>query len=141
MLVGASAVILSVKSALDHIFGGHDHDSKRDLWISILVARFKAFLMVLILDLLVAMLYIFYRFSPDRPPAPLPALIGALVAAVLLWLGRGIIGWYVATVGTAWAFGAAGALAVVLVWIFVSACTALLGAECAKCLDRQWAGS
>ncbi len=195
MLIGATAVIMSMKSALDHIFGGHDHASARELWMSILIARFKSFLMVLILavlvgvslllsvianattaalasrlpewlqatglfdptgidlalfdpaalantligmTLMVAMLYIFYRFFPDRPPARLPALIGALAAAILLWLGRGIIGWYVATVGSAWAFGAAGALAVVLIWIFVSACAALLGAECAKCMDRDW---
>lgn len=183
MLIGATAVIMSMKSALDHIFGGHDHATTRELWISIVKARFKAFLMVLILAfliavsllltalaagmtraidtrlpewvawidldlaawanagigalLLTALLYIFYRLFPDRPPARRPALIGALVAVGLFSLSKGILEWYVAKVSGAWAFGTAGALAVVLFWIFVSANTALLGAVCAKCLDRE----
>lgn len=181
MLIGATAVIMSMKSALDHIFGGHDHASTRELWMSILKARFKAFLMVLILAfliavsllltafaggmtqaigtrlpewaawmdlaawanagigalLLTALLYIFYRLFPDRPPARQPAFIGALVAVALFSLSKGILEWYIAKVSGAWAFGTAGALAVVLFWIFVSANTALLGAVCAKCLDRE----
>lgn len=179
MLVGATAVIMSMKSALDHIFGGHDHATARELWMSILIARFKSFLMVLILAILVAcsllltalaggmnkaigtalpewmdlaawanmaigallltaLFYIFYRFFPDRPPSRKPALIGALVAVGLFSLSKGIIGWYVAKVSGAWAFGAAGALAVVLFWIFMSANTVLLGAVCAKCINRDW---
>lgn len=181
MLIGATAVIMSMKSALDHIFGGHDHATTRELWMSIVKARFKAFLMVLILAfliavsllltafaagmtraigtrlpewvawvdlaawanagigalLLTALLYIFYRLFPDRPPARRPALIGALVAVGLFSLSKGILEWYVAKVSGAWAFGTAGALAVVLFWIFVSANTALLGAVCAKCVDRE----
>lgn len=180
MLIGATAVIMSMKSALDHIFGGKDHESARELWIAILMARFKSFLMVLILAaligvsllltalasglnqaigsslpdwmdlatwtnvtigalLLTALLYIFYRFFPDHPPAPRSALMGALLAVALLSLSKGIIGWYVERTSGAWAFGAAGALAVVLFWIFMSANIALLGAVSAKCIDRDWA--
>jgi len=182
MLIGATAVIMSMKSALDHIFGGHDYATTRELWMSIVKARFKAFLMVLILTFLIAvsllltafaggmtqaidnrlpewaawldlaawanaaigalllttLLYIFYRLFPDRPPARRAALVGALVAVSLFSLSKGILGWYVAKVSGAWAFGTAGALAVVLFWIFVSANTALLGAVCAKCLDREF---
>lgn len=178
MLIGATAVIMSMKSALDHIFGGHDHASAKEVWLSIVKARFKAFVMVLILAslvaisllltaiaggmtraignrlpdwvdlaawanvgigalLLTALFYIFYRFFPDRPPNRQPALIGALVAVGLFSLSKGIIGWYVAKVSGAWAFGAAGALVVVLFWIFMSANTVLLGAVCAKCINRE----
>lgn len=178
MLVGATAVIMSMKSALDHIFGGIDHTSARALWLGIVKARFKSFLMVLILASLVAvstlltavagalhqainsrlpdwldlaawantaiglllltsLFYIFYRFFPDRPPRRKPALIGALVGVGLFSLSKGIIGWYVAKVSGAWAFGAAGALAVVLFWIFMSANTVLFGAVFAKCINRQ----
>ncbi|MGH1357942.1 MAG: YihY/virulence factor BrkB family protein [Burkholderiaceae bacterium] len=179
MLIGATAVIMSMKSALDHIFGGHDYVSARALWLSIIKARFKGFFMVLVLAslvavstvltaiagglnraigarlpewvdlaawantgigllLLTALFFIFYRFFPDRPPRRKPALLGALVGVGLFSLGKGIIGWYVAKVSGAWAFGAAGALAVVLFWIFMSANTVLLGAVCAKCINRDW---
>ena len=100
----------------------------------------KAFTTIAGALLLTALLYIFYRFFPDYPPALKPALIGALVAVGLFSLSKRVIEWYVATVAGAWAFGTAGALALVLFWIFMSANAALLGAVCAKCLDRElWA--
>lgn len=182
MLIGGTAVIMSLKAALDHIFGSNNFASGRAVLLGIVTARFKAFAMVLILAVLliasllfnviaggistavntsfiggalpdwfdlagwlntgagacvVALLfYIVYRFFPDQPPTPRGALTGALVSVVLLALGKGAITWYVSTVGTASAFGAAGALAVILVWIFISANIVLLGAECAKSCDQ-----
>lgn len=177
MVVGATAVIMSMKGALDHVFGSVDHERALDLWISIVVARFKAFAMVLLLTALLGasllatavsgtmagalggnlpewvdvagwsnaafalavlwlLVFICYRFFPDRPPGSRAALAGAAVTVILFAGGQGAITWYVGTVGTASAFGAAGALAVFLVWIYGSALFFLLGAEVAKGLDR-----
>jgi len=184
MLIGGTAVIMSLKAALDHIFGTTNFATGRAVLMGIVTARFKAFAMVLILaGLLISSLmfnviaggistvvstsfiggalpdwvdlagwlnsaagvcvvtllfYIIYRFFPDRPPSGRAALVGALVSVVLLALGKRAISWYIGTVGTASAFGAAGALAVILVWIFISANIVLLGAECAKSCDRTF---
>ncbi len=55
--------------------------------------------------------------------------IGALVTATLFTLGKALIGVYIGRSGIATAFGAAGSLVVVLVWVYYSAQIFLLGAE------------
>ena len=55
--------------------------------------------------------------------------IGALVTATLFSLGKALIGVYIGRSGIATAFGAAGSLVVVLVWVYYSAQIFLLGAE------------
>ncbi|MEZ5654121.1 MAG: YihY/virulence factor BrkB family protein [Burkholderiaceae bacterium] len=178
MVIGATAVIMSMKGALDHVFGRIDHERARDLWIGILIARFKSFAMVLLLSVLLGaslfatavagtavgaigehmpdwidlagwtntgfafavlwlLVFICYRFFPDRPPSSRASFWGALITALLFGAGKRLISWYVTTVGTASAFGAAGALAVFLIWIYINAMVFLLGAECAKNLDHR----
>ena len=55
--------------------------------------------------------------------------IGALVTAALFSLGKALIGLYIGHSGIATAFGAAGSLVLVLVWVYYSAQIFLLGAE------------
>ena len=58
----------------------------------------------------------------------------ALVATVLFLAGQLAIGLYLGNSATASAFGAAGSLAVLMLWIYYSAAVFLLGAE----LNRFW---
>jgi membrane protein len=55
--------------------------------------------------------------------------IGALVTAALFTLGKYLIGLYIAKAGIADAYGAAGSLVVLLIWVYYSAQIFLLGAE------------
>jgi len=55
--------------------------------------------------------------------------IGATVTALLFSVGKLLIGLYLGRTGIASAFGAAGSLAVLLVWVYYSAQIFLLGAE------------
>lgn len=55
--------------------------------------------------------------------------IGATVTALMFEIGKLLIGLYVGKSGIASSFGAAGSLAVLLVWIYYSAQIFLLGAE------------
>ena len=57
--------------------------------------------------------------------------LGALVATVLFSIGKHLLALYLAHAGTASAFGAAGSLAVLMMWLFFSAGVFLLGAEVA----------
>jgi membrane protein len=59
------------------------------------------------------------------------AALGAFVATVLFIAGKYFLALYLARAGTASAFGAAGSLAIVLMWLFFSAAIFLLGAEIA----------
>jgi membrane protein len=55
--------------------------------------------------------------------------VGALVTALLFEAGKLLIGLYLGKTGVASSFGAAGSLAVLLVWVYYSAQVFLLGAE------------
>lgn len=62
--------------------------------------------------------------------------LGAVVASVLFNLGKSVFGLYLARAGTADAFGAAGSLAVILMWLFYSAAVFLYGVAFARVLQE-----
>ena len=55
--------------------------------------------------------------------------LGSVVTALLFTVGKFLIGLYIGKTGVASAFGAAGSLVVVLLWVYYSAQIFLLGAE------------
>ena len=55
--------------------------------------------------------------------------IGAAVTALLFTIGKSLIGLYIGKSSVASAFGAAGSMVVLLVWVYYSAQIFLLGAE------------
>ena len=64
------------------------------------------------------------------------AWAGAWFAAVLFWLGQELLGWYLSSVGIISAYGAAGSLIVLLLWVYYSSQVVFLGAEFTKALYR-----
>jgi membrane protein len=73
-----------------------------------------------------------YKVLPDRPIAWGDVLVGAVVTAVLFTIGKSLIGWYIGSSAVASTYGAAGALIVLLLWVYYSAQIFLLGAEFTK---------
>ena len=73
-----------------------------------------------------------YKVLPDAKLSWRDVLIGAVVTALLFNLGKFLIGLYLAHSALASSYGAAGALIVVLLWIYYSAQIFLLGAEFTK---------
>jgi membrane protein len=73
-----------------------------------------------------------YKVLPDAELSWRDVLIGAMVTALLFNLGKFLIGLYLAHSAVASSYGAAGALIVVLLWIYYSAQIFLLGAEFTK---------
>ncbi|GAB7535601.1 YihY/virulence factor BrkB family protein [Burkholderia sp. 22PA0099] len=69
------------------------------------------------------------KFLPDAHVTRRDALTGGVVSAVLFSAGKKLFAIYLAHAGTASAFGAAGSLAVLLMWLYFSAAVLLLGAE------------
>jgi len=69
------------------------------------------------------------KFLPDAKVLWRDALVGGLVAAVLFTAGKKLFALYLAHAGMASSFGAAGSLAVLLMWLYFSAAVLLLGAE------------
>jgi membrane protein len=77
-----------------------------------------------------------YKILPDRLVDWRDVTVGALVTAFLFTIGKSLIGWYIGSSAFASSYGAAGALMVVLLWVYYSAQIFLLGAE----FTRAWAG-
>ena len=71
------------------------------------------------------------KLLPDAPVPWRAATVGGVATAVLFSLGKQLFARYLAYAGTANAFGAAGSLAVLMMWLFFSAAVFLLGAEVA----------
>jgi membrane protein len=69
------------------------------------------------------------KFLPDAPVEWRDAMVGGVVSALLFSAGKKLFALYLTHAGTASAFGAAGSLAVLLMWLYFSAAVLLLGAE------------
>jgi membrane protein len=88
-----------------------------------------------LLQLLVALLVLAFAFAallkflPDAVVLWRDAMVGGVVAAVLFSAGKKLFALYLAHAGMANSFGAAGSLAVLLMWLYFSAVVLLLGAE------------
>jgi membrane protein len=80
--------------------------------------------------LLVALMFgLIYKVMPRARVAWGDVWLGALLAALLFTLGKVLIGAYIGRSGLASAYGAAGSLVVILLWVYFSAQILLIGAE------------
>jgi membrane protein len=84
---------------------------------------------VVSLALLTTLFALVYRYVPRADIAWSDVWLGAAVTAVLFIIGRYLIGLYLGTAGIGSAFGAAGSLVVLLMWVYYTAQIFLLGAE------------
>lgn len=73
-----------------------------------------------------------YKILPDRQLSWRDVAVGAVVTAFMFTVGKTAIGMYIGSSSVASSYGAAGALVIVLVWIYYSSQIFLLGAEFTK---------
>ena len=85
--------------------------------------------LVLNFALLTVLFGMIYKWMPSVRVAWPDVLVGAACTALLFMLGRALIGLYIGKSGVASAFGAAGSVVAVMVWIYYSAQVFLIGAE------------
>ena len=78
---------------------------------------------------------VLFKVLPDAEITWRDAAVGGAVTAVLFTIGKTAIGLYLGTADPGSAFGAAGSLALLLVWIYYSALIVLVGAE----FTQAWA--
>jgi membrane protein len=119
-LLMVSLVLSALVSALGKLWGPAFKDWET---IAHLIDILVSFGMV---TLLFAMIY---KFIPRVRIAWRDVWVGAAVTAVLFAVGKVLIGLYLGKSTVASAFGAAGSLAVMMVWVYYSAQIFLLGAE------------
>jgi membrane protein len=88
-----------------------------------------------IVTLLFAMIY---KIVPDVVITWGDVWIGAAATALLYTIGKYLIGVYLGTSSTASAYGAAGSLVVILIWVYYSAQILFLGAEFTKVYAQRF---
>jgi membrane protein len=87
---------------------------------------------VVSLILLAVLFAAVYKVLPDRHLQWRDVIIGAVVTSVLFTIGKSLIGWYIGSSAVASTYGAAGGFIVLLLWVYYSVQTFLLGAEFTK---------
>jgi membrane protein len=128
-LLLVSLVVSTVLTAVGSLFGD---------WQTGVVGQIVQTLIdAAVITVLFAMIY---RFLPDAKIAWRDVWLGAAVTAVLFVLGKFLIGLYLGRSTVASAFGAAGSLAVLLVWLYYSAQIFLFGAEFTRAYANRRAG-
>jgi membrane protein len=88
--------------------------------------------------LIAALFAAMFKVLPDAPITWRDVGIGALVSTVLFEGGKYAIAFYVGQSNVASSYGAAGALIVLLVWIYYSAQIFLVGAEFTRAFARRY---
>ncbi len=103
----------------------------------ILLTVINAIVSFLLISVLFAAIY---KVLPDRPIQWRDVIVGSAVTALLFAGGKSLIGWYIGSSAVASTYGAAGALIVILLWVYYSAQIFLLGAEFTKAYSDLRAG-
>ena len=81
-----------------------------------------------------------FRYVPETKIAWKEVWIGATVTALLFTIGKFLIGLYLGKAAVGSAYGAAGSLIVVIVWVYYSAMIFLFGAEFTHVLESGGQG-
>jgi membrane protein len=88
-----------------------------------------------LITLLFAMIF---RFLPDVKIAWRDVWLGAVATSLLFTIGKALIGLYLGHSSAASVFGAAGSLAIVLLWIYYSTQILFFGAELTQVYARRY---
>jgi membrane protein len=81
------------------------------------------------LVLISALFAAIYKVLPDTPIAWRDVAVGSVATAILFTVGKSLIGLYIGSTSIASSYGAAGALLIIILWVYYSAQIFLIGAE------------
>jgi membrane protein len=83
---------------------------------------------------------IIFKYLPDVEISWKDIRVGAIFTAILFTVGRSLIGLYIEKVGPGSAYGAAGSLIVILVWVYYTAAILYFGAEFTQVYSECYGG-
>ena len=126
-LMLVSLVVSSLLGMLEH-WGGQ----RMGLQAFLAVVN-QAVSLIIISGLFVALM----RMSAGPQPRLRHLVVGAVVGAVLFGLGKYGLALYLSTAAVVSAYGAAGSLVVLLMWIYFASAILLYAASCARVLAEQ----
>jgi len=137
-MVPAIGFLLLVSLVVDAILAAGSN-YLQDLFPSqVYVTVLQIVSLVVSIGVITALFMLIYRVLPDAQIAWSDVWIGAFATALLFTIGRVAIGLYLGHSSTASAYGAAGSLIVILLWIYYSAQLLFLGAEFTQVYARRY---
>jgi membrane protein len=89
---------------------------------------------VLAFAIIAGLFALMFRYLPDARIAWRDVRPGAIGTALMFVLGKTVIGYYLGRSDPGQAYGAAGSLAIVLIWVYYTSMVLLFGAE----FTQQW---
>jgi membrane protein len=101
-------------------------------------ASLRAVNFIVSLGLITLLVATIYKILPDVVLAWRHVWVGSAATAVLFMLGKYLIGVYLSQVSLASAYGVAGSLAVILLWVYYSAQVFLFGAAFTKVYANRY---
>jgi membrane protein len=160
LVSGATGVFVELQSALEHLWRGEGPVPQRAAWWRMASLRLRGLAYVLALGFLllvslaplapamqlvnevvafgfaVALFVGLMRIGAGAKPPPRCIMAGAVVGATLFTVGKQLLAWYLATAAVVSAYGAAGSLVVLLMWIYFSSAVLLFSASCARAFQE-----
>ena len=119
-LLVVSLAVTAAIAAVQEFFGQ---------WLPMPAVLLQLFNFVVSFGIVTFLFAFLFRFLPDRTIAWRRVWVGAAVTALLFTVGKLLIGLYLGRASVGSAYGAAGSLIVVLVWVYYSAQVFFFGAE------------
>jgi membrane protein len=78
-----------------------------------------------------------FKVLPDAEIRWRDVWVGAVITAILFEIGKTALGWYLGRASTADAYGAAGSVVLLILWVYYATCILLFGAE----FTQVWASA
>ncbi len=132
--VGFTLIVSLALSALLEALAGWINNSLfgGSAWLFQILNVFLSFAIILL------MFAAMFKVLPDAEIQWHDVWIGAAVTSFLFTVGKFALGWYLARPGVESAFGAAGALVVILLWVYYAAQILFFGAEFTKAYANKY---
>lgn len=111
--------------------------SRLEALLPVDVGLLQAFNFLLSFVLITLLFALIYRLLPDVRLDGRDVLLGAVATSLLFVLGKTLIGYYLGRTSMASAYGAAGSLVVVLLWVYYSSLIFFFGAELTWVYSRE----
>jgi len=126
-MVGGICFLMLVSLAIEALLKGFSHYVQSVLPGGIVVAL----TVYLIFDFAVVVLLfaMIFKFLPDVQIQWRDVWIGAIITAILFGIGKWLLGFYLGSGAAGSAYGAAGSLITLLLWVYYSSQILLFGAE------------
>ncbi len=119
--------LLLVSLVLSTAIAGLNHRLESVLPLPAFVWAAVAF--VISLGIVTTLFAMIFKVLPDAQIRWRHVWFGALITALLFEVGKTGLGWYLGREGAASAYGAAGAVVLLLLWVYYTSCILFFGAE------------